>query len=274
MKRIAILFLAGCSTGRSSLHPAGPEAHKLADLGWPLLLFFTLVSAVVWGLIVSVAARRTGTFDEHVPLGTGGGMGWVAIGGFLLPAIAFAVVFVVTLRSMNSFPHMHHADMKPEIRVIGHQWWWEVQYLGADVSERVTSANELHVPLDRGVEVELVSADVIHSFWVPRLFGKVDLVPGMVNHVHVDASVPGAYEGECAEYCGLQHAKMRFTIVAEPLADYEAYVKHLRDDATAPPTVEAQRGSALFMTGPCMTCHTVRGTAARGTVGPDRRSST
>jgi len=276
MRRVwkaSLLACSGCAMHRSSLHAASPDAHELSKIGWPVLIAFLLICAAVWGIILWIGVRRPGTFDEHAALSPGafggGGQRWVTIGGFVLPTIAFSIIFVVTLRAMDAFPHMHHPGMKADIRVIGHQWWWEVQYLGEGISERVTTANEIHVPVGHGIEIELQTADVIHSFWVPRLFGKVDLVPGMTNHVHVEASQPGLYDGECAEYCGLQHAKMRFAIIAEPEPAYQAFVTHLREEATTPETPEAQRGFQLFMTGPCMTCHTVRGTAARGTVGPD-----
>src|SRR5205814_7082516 len=154
--------------------------------------------------------------------------------------------------------------------VLGHQWWWEVQYRMGDPNQYVATANEIHIPVGRPVDLQLVSADVIHSFWAPRLHGKVDLVPGMDNRIRLQADRPGVYQGACAEFCGLQHAHMRFVVVAEEPAAFEAWLDHERKPAAEhPPTAEAKHGKALFEGGACLLCHTVRGTNARGTVGPD-----
>ena len=132
------------------------------------------------------------------------------------------------------------------------------------------TANEVHIPVGQPVDLQLVSADVIHSFWAPRLHGKVDLIPGMDNRIRIQADEPGVYHGACAEFCGLQHAHMRFVVVAEEPAAFEAWLDNQRKPAVERPlTAAAQRGKALFNAGPCVLCHTVRGTDARGTVGPD-----
>jgi cytochrome c oxidase subunit 2 len=163
----------------------------------------------------------------------------------------------------------HERRSAPEIRIIGHQWWWEVEYLMGDLHQHFKTANEIHIPSDRAVEIELVSADVIHSFWAPRLHGKVDLIPGLVNHIRLRASAPGVYAGSCAEFCGLQHAHMRFTVVAESAESFARWWTHQQQSAAYDGGAGAARGEAVFMTGACPMCHRVGGTAAQASVGPD-----
>jgi cytochrome c oxidase subunit 2 len=255
---------------RSMLAPAGPTARTLADLGWPLLIGFTLTAAVMWALLAWIAWRRTGSFEEHAPVAAGGGMRWVIVGGIVIPGVAFAAAFVATVAVLSAFPVAHHPTDDAEIRVIGRQWWWEVEYRPtAAIADRFKTANEIHIPVGRPVVVELETADVIHSFWVPRLGGKVDLVPGMTNAIHLEASAPGVYEGACAEFCGLQHAKMRFQVIAEAPEDYRRWLERQGRPAPAVSDAQAQRGERVFMRSACPMCHTVTGTAALATVGPD-----
>jgi cytochrome c oxidase subunit 2 len=255
---------------RSMLEPAGPTAHTLAELGWPLLIGFTVTAAVMWALLVWLACRRTGTFVGHAPVEEGGGKGWVYVGGIIVPGLAFGAAFVATVGVLTKFPMKHHHDGAAEIRVTGRQWWWEVQYRPtANKPDWFTTANEIHIPIGRPVTVELVSNDVIHSFWVPRLGGKVDLVPGMTNAIELHASEPGVYEGACAEFCGLQHAKMRFQVIADEPGDYQRWLEQQRRPAQIAGDAQAERGERIFMNSACPMCHTVTGTAALATVGPD-----
>lgn len=253
------------------LAPGGPAAARLADLGWLVLGVFTLVSIAMWALVFWTASRRRGSLDTHLPWNAGADQRWITIGGFLVPAIAFGTIFVVMLRTMNAFP-MGHGEMgaRPaDIRVIGHQWWWQIEYLDPRVARETVTANEIHVPIGRPVDIELRSYDVIHSFWVPRLHGKVDLVPGSITRIRIQADAPGLFPGQCGEYCGPQHAHMAMLVVAEPAADYERWREHLRAAAPDPATPDAATGQQIFMARQCAQCHTIRGTEARGTVGPD-----
>jgi cytochrome c oxidase subunit 2 len=268
---LGIALLGGCASEYDALSPAGPAARKLADLGWPMLVFFTATSAVMCALLLWVALRRTGTLAEHAPHDAAGGQRWVAIGGFLIPGIAFGAVFFATLRTMAAFPvdHAHHGHRETEIRVVGHQWWWEVQYPSRHLPDSFVTANEIHIPAGRPVDVELISADVIHSLWAPRLHGKVDLVPGMRNSVRLQADESGMYFGACAEFCGLQHTHMKFRVIADPPDRYQRWLEAQRRPAPEPDSQQARRGRQIFLAGACILCHTVRGTPARGTVGPD-----
>jgi cytochrome c oxidase subunit 2 len=155
------------------------------------------------------------------------------------------------------------------IRLIGHQWWWEVRYDGATPSDMFTTANELHIPVGTPIRLSLESADVIHSFWVPSLAGKQDLIPGHNNSIELLAQKGGAYRGQCAEFCGLQHAHMGLLIVAEPSDTFEKWQTAQRAAAAAPQESDRVKGAQVFVSKPCALCHTIRGTSAGGTVGPD-----
>jgi cytochrome c oxidase subunit 2 len=251
--------------------PGGPAARILAALGWPVLAGFAAVSVVMWGLLAWVAWRRTGSFDTHAPADDAGDARWILIGGFAIPALAFAATFVATLRTMEAFPMHDHAGAHApaEVRVVGHQWWWEVQYRIGATEQWVTTANEIHIPAGRPVDVDLETDDVIHSLWVPRLHGKVDLIPGQVNQIRLEADRPGRYTGECAELCGMQHAHMRLLVIADQPADFDAWLAAQRAPARPPAGADARRGLELFTTHACALCHTIRGTDAKARVGPD-----
>ncbi len=264
-------LVASCAGSENMMSPAGPAAARLARLGWVVLGLFVLVSAVMWALVFWTASRRRGSLETHLPWNAGGDQRWITIGGFAIPAVAFATIFVLMLRTMTAFPmgDGEMAGMAPAIRIVGHQWWWQVEYLDPSVARQVVTANELHVPVGRPVDVELRSFDVIHSFWVPRLHGKVDLVPGMVTHIRIEASEAGFFPGQCGEYCGPQHAHMVMLVVAQPPAEYARWLDHLRTDAAPPSEAMAAAGQRVFLARQCSLCHTVRGTDARGMVGPD-----
>jgi len=182
----------------------------------------------------------------------------------VVPALVISAVLAVTLLTMRRLPAEADADALV-IQVTGHQWWWEVYYPEYDIR----SANEIHIPVDRHVDLELTSADVVHSFWVPALGGKLDLLPERVNRMILEASEPDVYRGVCAEFCGLQHAKMAFHVVATSEAAHREWVEAARDEAVDPPTGLAGRGLEVFLDAGCQKCHTIEATEASGTVGPD-----
>jgi cytochrome c oxidase subunit 2 len=162
------------------------------------------------------------------------------------------------------------ADPNPiKIKVTGHQWWWEIQYDDPVPSQLVTTANELHVPVGKDVQLDLRSSDVIHSFWAPNFLGKKDLVPGHPTTTWFRADRPGTFTGQCAEFCGVQHAHMRFVIVAEPKEKFVGWLNAQRQPSVKPATEEEKRGQQIFLNATCIMCHTVQGTPARGMMGPD-----
>lgn len=267
-----LLLIAGCQDVQSTYNAQGPAADRIVWLSWLMTILFLVVSVVMWVLIAWAATRRRGTLEEHAPIDIGGGQGWIAVGGLAVPLVVLCVLFVLGLRLLASFPihdPMNQHAIKPDIVVIGHQWWWEVHYVDGPVSEHFTTADEIHIPANKPVMFELRSQDVIHSFWVPTLHGKVDLIPGHPNYVQIEASQPGNYAGECAVYCGEQHAHMRLLVVAQSPEDFEAWEEQQRKPADPPTTQQAQAGEQIFLGGPCSMCHQVRGTVAGGQVAPD-----
>lgn len=279
---IVVLALSGCATEmpQDFMHPGGPAAHGLAHLGWIALIVFSVAAAIVWLLLAWIGSRRRGTLAEHAPVDTAGGQSWIVVGGFALPLTVLVVLFalmLVTLRSypMETAPHgfICRADRTTcppaAIRVTGRQWWFDAEYLFDQQDLTVRAPTEVHIPVATPVVIELVTRDVIHSFWVPKLHGKVDLIPGQVNAIEIRADEPGVYAGECAEFCGMQHANMRLSVIAQKQDDFMRWLQAQRASAQPPPTDEAARGRDVFMASACMLCHTIRGTPARGDVGPD-----
>jgi cytochrome c oxidase subunit 2 len=250
------------------LSPAGPAAAELAHLGWIVLVLFSIVSALVWVLIFWLGLRRPGRVTDAPDVAEVRGESWIVLGSVALPAAILAFMFVLTLQGMRAEPMPAH-DRPPAIRLIGHQWWWEIEYQPDADGGAVTTANEIHIPAGVPVDIELISHDVIHSFWVPSLQGKVDLIPGVVNRVRVQASHAGVYHGQCAEYCGAEHGKMRLLIVADEPSQYRTWLAREREAAAAPASADAQRGAEVFTSSSCALCHAVRGTSARGRVGPE-----
>jgi cytochrome c oxidase subunit 2 len=278
-----LLPLAGCSSLQSIQNAHGPASERIASLSWLMTITFLTVTVIMWVLLAVAAKRQRGSLDEHMPIDIGGGQAWIAIGGLAIPLLILTVFFVLGLQLLADFP-IHgkrggmHGDMsgamsanapKPDIRIIGHQWWWEVQYLDGPLEGQFTTANEIRIPTGRAINIELETADVMHSFWVPALHGKVDLIPGHPNFLRVEASQPGDYQGQCAEFCGAQHAHMRILVVAEKPAIYEAWLQAQRKPGAEPTTQQAILGEQLFLAGPCAMCHQVRGTLAGGRVAPD-----
>jgi cytochrome c oxidase subunit 2 len=257
-----LLMLAGCGgTGSSTLSPHGPKAGIVARSWW--LLFgvatFACVVVIVMAVLAAVVRRRA-TKVHH-----GDARNFVLVAGVIIPSLVFAATFALSVSDIAS-----NADpprpARTTIKVIGHQWWWEVRY---QQSGAVT-ANDIHVPVGTPVQLELRTADVIHSFWVPELMPKMDLIPQRVNRTWLSADKPGIYIGHCAEYCGLQHAHMGFRVVAQPPAEYRAWLSTMSADASSPaPSSLESEGKAVFTTSSCATCHTIRGTSADGHVGPD-----
>jgi cytochrome c oxidase subunit II len=189
----------------------------------------------------------------------------VAIG---VTAVILFVLLVSSYRTGKAIASLG-GEKELEVEVIGHQWWWELRYIDELPSNHLITANELHIPVGRPVRLRLLSRDVIHSFWVPALHGKRDLVPGQeATHV-IQADTPGEYVGQCAEFCGLAHARMQLRVVAEEESAFWAWKRAMLQPPPAPTTEETRRGQEVFVRGPCGSCHTIAGTEAAGTVGPD-----
>jgi len=273
-----LLALSGCRVALSTFNPHGPAAHRIATLSWVMTILFLAVSLVMWILFAYAFYRRRGSLAEHEPVESGGGEMWIAIGGLIVPFVVLTALFVAGLSLLSDFPipsaraltrAQMAQSMKPDILVIGHQWWWEIHYLNDDPTKAFTTANELHLPAGRPVNIELESADVIHSFWIPALDGKIDLIPGQSNYIRLIASQPGAYAGQCATFCGVQHALMRLLAVVQTPDDYQAWLENQRRPGAVPATPQAEAGEQIFVSTRCAQCHTVRGTSANGVFAPD-----
>ncbi|HEU4629075.1 MAG TPA: cytochrome c oxidase subunit II [Gemmatimonadaceae bacterium] len=268
------LPLGGCAGPQSAFAPAGPAAAHIATLWWAMLAAATVVCIVVVAATVYALLRRRGAAppDAASPAARDEraderGTRAILLAGAVVPALILTALYVATLVVLRvTAPGAAPADLVVEVE--GRQYWWAVRYPGRDGASPVVTANELHIPVGRRVEVRLRAADVIHSFWVPRLHGKTDLIPGRVNVTWLQADSAGVYRGQCAEFCGVQHARMAFTVVALPEARFAAWLAGQRAPAPAPASPAAREGLAVFLAR-CASCHAIRGTPARGRLGPD-----
>jgi cytochrome c oxidase subunit 2 len=270
MRRLAaaasVVALSGCSGTQSALNPAGPQAAAIASVTW----WFFGVCLVAYGLTMAalvVALVRRRRPDDDAPE-TSRRLSRV-IAGAVTVTVATLVVLVIFSVSAGRGLTAPSGPGAITIDVIGHQWWWEFQYHDVSANERVNAPNELHLPVGVPIALRATSRDVIHSFWVPNLHGKRDLFPGFVTHTWIQADRPGVYRGQCAEFCGHQHAHMAFEVVVEPMNAFLRGLQQQRRGALQPSTDAARRGHDRFMAGACVMCHTIRGTSAGSRVGPD-----
>ena len=242
-----------------ALDPAGPMSQPLNTLTWVLIATVVVVSLIV---VVALGLALFGPRSWRRKLG---GEKMVLIAGFAFPAVVLTALLVyglTTTRQLSEPPRP--GEMR--VRVTGEMWWWRVAYLDDQGREVLQDANEVHIPVGRPVVFELDSADVIHSFWVPRLGGKMDMIPGRRNILRLQADEAGAFGGQCAEYCGGPHALMGLVVVAHEPAAFEAWRARAARPA-APAALPA--GAAVFDRAGCGACHTIRGTTFNGTAGPD-----
>jgi cytochrome c oxidase subunit 2 len=251
------------TTMQSALHPAGPGAASISDLWWLMFWTCTVVYLLVMTALV-VAIRRRGGGDapaERTLVRS-------VVGASVVTVVTLFGLLVASVATGRAVGSVTSRDAMV-IAITGYQWWWDVEYHNPLPSLRARTANELHLPVGRPIRLLLTSNDVIHSFWVPNLHGKMDLIPGRRTELSLQVDRPGVYRGQCAEYCGLQHAHMAFTVIAEPAADFERWLAAQRQPAPAPNSLEQQRGFDIVTRGPCAMCHTVRGTSAGARTAPD-----
>jgi cytochrome c oxidase subunit II len=245
----------------AALNPASPQASNIVLLWNACLWVCGFILAVVTGSILYIMFRfrrrdglepyqRTGNRTLEIT--------WTAVP---LALVTFLFVFsILTARAVD-----RPITRDPDVVVIGHQWWWEVRYPAANA----ITANEIHLPVGRDILLAIESADVIHDFWAPRLGRKIDAIPGLRNFVWIRAETPAPYRGACAEYCGAQHAWMRFRVVGEDEAAYDAWLAAQAAPATPPSTPEAQLGLTRFRQLTCANCHDIRGVNKQKQYGPD-----
>jgi cytochrome c oxidase subunit 2 len=250
---------------QSVLNSAGPQAGRIESLWW--LMFWVCAAVfvlVMAALAIAIARGRRGA-SVDVPESTLTRNIGISVGVSTVALIGLLFASVLTGRAIGSMP----ASNPLQVRITGYQWWWNIDYQNSDPSLQVTTANELHLPVGRPVVITLQATDVIHSFWVPNLHGKTDLIPGRETTVMLRADTAGVFRGQCAEYCGAQHAHMAFTVVAEPSEQFEAWLSAQRKPAPDPGSAQTERGRNIVEQGPCGMCHTIRGTNAGARTAPD-----
>ncbi len=276
---LAGLLLAGCQTDhpQNTLTPQGPVADTQQNLWYVVFVIAVVVFILVQGLILYAVFRfrDRGDDDQSIPKQVAGNTR-LEIMWTIIPAIILAAIAVPTVKTIFDLAAVPSDPL--EVRVVGKQYWWEFEYTGEE-GQGVVTANELHIPVDRPVYLTMESigqqptdpTGVIHSFWVPKLAGKQDVVPGHQRTMTIEASEPGRYEGQCAEFCGLSHANMRFVVVADAAPDFEAWIQSQTEPAASPTDELAARGEQLFTERTCVICHAITGYEGgdEARVGPD-----
>jgi cytochrome c oxidase subunit II len=240
------------------LHPASAEAWHIAVLWWVMFGVLTAVFILVL-VLLSMAIFSRKKKSATPPLGQ---RGFVVALGIIMPTV---VLIGFLFYSMQVMVGLRRPDYGVLVEVTGHQYWWEVRY----PELHIVTANEIYIPVDEPVLLELKSADVIHSFWVPNLHGKMDAIPEQTNRFWIRADRPGQWRGQCAEFCGRQHALMAFEVVALPREEFDAWVAARQRPHPEPETPRLVQGRDLFFQATCNNCHSIRGTGADGRAGPD-----
>lgn len=254
------IALAGCNWSQSTLAPNGSEADAIATLSWVMFIGGGLI------FLATMATAALAIFAGERWRKLLGRRSFIVASGIAFPIVVLTALLIYGLltQGLRAGPA---AGLRVE--VTGERWWWRVNYLDRAGKVQFTTANEIRVPVGAEVEFVLKTADVIHSFWVPSLAGKLDMIPGRVNAYSFRADRAGVYRGQCAEYCGEQHALMAFYVVAEPTVDFERWRNREAGPAVASADPQVLRGRDLFLANGCGACHAVRGTEANGVVGPD-----
>jgi cytochrome c oxidase subunit II len=272
---VALMGLAGAPGGETAVQtpsifaPASTPAFAIRDLSWFVLGICAVIFVVVAGLLTYSLIRfrrRPGEDGGEPPQVYGSNQ--IELAWTVVPVLIVVVLFLATARYIFGIEGLEPPPNALRVTVVGHQWWWEIRY--PDLG--IVTANELHVPVSDPADstptfLTLQSADVIHSFWVPQLAGKMDVIPNKTNRVWIDPRTPGLYVGQCAEFCGVQHAGMLLRVFVHPTDEFAAWVAAQQAPATDDP--EVRGGRLLFQSVACINCHTVRGTPANGIFGPD-----
>ena len=263
---LTCVSLVACEGSQSMLDTAGAQATTIATLWWTMLaVSVAVVLAVTIFLFIAIFRKRDEAEDRAR---TDRSSVRVVVMSTALTTAILLGTFLYSMVVSRSAAALAVPGAQ-EIHIVGHQWWWDVTYVDSVPARSFRTANEIHLPAGESVQLKLSSRDVIHSFWIPNLHGKLDLIPGRVNTLWIRAERPGVYRGQCAEFCGMQHAKMAFDVVVHEPADFERWKAEQLAPASDPTDSLAIRGREVFLGTACITCHTVRGTPASATAGPD-----
>lgn len=234
---------------QSVLHPAGADAAIIHQFTWVLFVGGTLIFIFVMALLTLAMRRQARPIRPAI---------WIFGAGIAFPVVVLTALLAwSTWRSAQLAPQTSHGAMT--ISVTGKMWWWEVRYRDPATNREIISANEIHIPVGEPVYLGMTASDVIHSFWVPALAGKRDMIPGRVTGLTLRADKPGVYRGQCAEYCGEQHARMAFHVIALPRPEFDAWLARQAQPALPADTTVLQRGREAFLAQQCQACHTIRG---------------
>ena len=257
-------------TPMSYWHTYGPAGYPLTQLGWGLGIISIVVLAVIAVLLLGAVSHertRRASDDTQLAVGReGGGMGWIYIGTGRTTVVLIACMGWTLSISAS----VVHPPSRPAltVQVIASQWWWGLKYTSADSSRTFITANEIHVPVGQPVRFEVSSTDVIHSFWVPQLGGKMDVIPGQTNVTWLQADKPGIYRGQCAVFCGTEHARMALELIADSPREFRAWQDGQLRDTPLAASAAARAGQRVFQAH-CAACHAIRGSDAAGILGPD-----
>lgn len=257
---VALLLATACDGPQSTLNPAGLAASQIATLFW----WMTAVGALIWAAVFGIAVYATrpdrASYSSRATR-------WLIVGGgAIFPSVVLAGLLAY---SLTLLPSLRSSDgISLRVAVSGEQWWWRVRYL-PDSGEAVELANEIRLPVGKRVEFVLSSPDVIHSFWIPSLGGKVDMIPGRTTTLVLEATETGTFRGACAEYCGTSHALMNFEVVVMAPDKFADWLAAQAAPAQQPASALARRGRQAFLANGCGACHSIRGTEADGRLGPD-----
>ncbi|MBV9267593.1 MAG: cytochrome c oxidase subunit II [Acidobacteriaceae bacterium] len=279
--RVALMLLAGlfvsCGTHQqSAIDPAGPQSENIAGLWW--FFFWTLTSiflAVMVFMLWTLTRRHRGIEQEpleirHAPSPeTESRINRTVAGCTIATVVILFVLLIASVGTGKSVSELANKNNGLTVDVTGNEWWWHIRYQNSDASMVFDTANEIHIPVGRPVQIRGMSQDVIHSFWVPNLHGKRDLIPSHVTTEWIQADRPGIYRGQCAEFCGLQHAHMSVYVIAEPESKFQDWYNAQLEPAASPSTPVTQHGQQVFLNNACIFCHQIRGTTAGGQNGPD-----
>ncbi len=263
---LLLLGVTSCTGSPSILTPHGAEASSITSLTWLMFaiagVVLLIISILLW---MSYKRSRIQTKVKDLYANDRTYLRNVVLGGGIAPIVILLIVMGIGIGVENkSVARKSKSDL--DIEVIGHQWWWEVHY----TNQNFSTANEIHIPVGQPVTIHVTSADVIHSFWVPQLHGKIDLIPGQTNTITLEADQAGTYRGQCAEFCGEQHAHMAFLVIAQKVDDFNAWLREENAPSIEPKVGSMeQAGQQAFLGSACVYCHTIAGTNASGTIGPD-----
>lgn len=261
----AALLIAGCTPGpQDALAPVGPVGVMESNLYNLIFWIAVVVFVIVEGLLVYTIFRYRRKADDGMPAQIHGNTKLEVI-WTVIPVLILIGIAVPTLTTIASAATVPSGGNILNVKVVGHQWWWEFDY----PDQGVVTADEMHIPVGTKISLAVDSADVIHSFWVPKLAGKIQAIPNRANTMWLQADQTGEYYGQCFQLCGTSHANMRFRVFVQSKADFDKWVADQKVVPTKPTDAEAAKGAQVFASGPCVGCHTIAGTAAKAKVGPD-----